>query len=469
MISMPGFILVDDNETELKTLHDCFVRAGIPCLPINYINDDPDNITGIGHIDTSKLSPRVIITDLNLSEGSLEPKNLAGPIAELLSILIKSGPYILFFWSKNIAKVEEVVNILETRLADKFQLPLHWGILDKTEFRTDEANLKGRIQTLLQECSIFNAIFDWENRVAYAAQQTTNSLLDITTPISGEGVGSNHIQILSDTLAAIGNEALGNKNAKDNPSFAIDMGLASVLNDRLSVMESDPSLWVKAVPSIGRHIPLSEDAVCKLNSFYHIERVSEEHPKNCKGIFVELSRDVFRNAEQKQKFESKLGRNLDTIFIDEFISTRKLEDNSRSESKTYREEAKENIILGFIELSADCDQAQRKVKLNKYALAALVPSNFSELTLFENDGFIRDRAHEGIYRCPSFELNGQNYILLITFRYQIGTNPSSTVANIDYVNKWFGSPLFRLKEQIMGDISFRCAQHAMRPGIVAFH
>ncbi len=466
---MSGFFLVDDREDELKIIHDCFVRAGIPCLPINYINDDPDNITGIDHIDTSKLSPRVIVTDLNLSEGSLEPINLAGPIAELLGNLINSGPYILYFWSKNISKVEEVVKILESRFSDKIQLPIHWGTLDKIEFMTGKADLNDKVHTLLQECPIFNAIFDWENRVAYAAQQTTNSLFHITTPKSSVDKEYNHIQSLSDTLAVIGNEALGNKNAKDNPSIAIDMGLAPVLNDRLSLMESDPSFWKDAIPDIGKYKPLSEEAICNLNSFYHVERVAENYPKNCKGVFVELSRDVLGNAEQKLKFESKLGRDLDTIFVDEFISTRKQEDKSRAESRAFRNDAKENITLGFIELSADCDQAQRKTKLNKYVFAALVPIKFSELTIFESDGVTRERAHDGIYRCPSFELNGEYYILLITYRYQIGTIPTSTIGGANYVNKWFGAPLFRLKEQIMGDISFRCAQHATRPGIVAFH
>jgi hypothetical protein len=467
MISMSGFVLVDDNEAELKVIHDCFVRAGIPCLPINYINNDPDNITGIDHIDTDVLTPRVVITDLNLSEGTLDAKSLAGPLAELLSNLVKSGPYILYFWSKNASKVEEVVDVLKSRFSDKFNFPLHWGIIDKTEFNAKPSELKNKVQSLLQDSPLFNALFDWENRVASAALKTTNSLFEITAPKLGDTMS--HAESLSDTLAVIGNEAVGIKNAMANPSVAIDVGLAPVLNDRLSVMFSDASLWRDAVPKIGKRSNVQSDTKANLNSFYHIENVNSTYSKNCKGVFVKVSAEIVDKPKQKAKFEGKLGRNLDTILTDEFISTRKLEGKSKCEMRQFRTEAKMSSILGFIELSADCDQAQRKTKLHKYVLAALVPIKYEELTYFEHDDIKRDRAHEGIYRTPTFKLNNEMYILLISYRYQIGTVPQSNTNNIEYINKWFGDPIFRLKEQILNDISFQCAQHSMRPGIVAFH
>ena len=65
MATMPGLVVIDDNELELETMRSAFSKAGLPCLTIDYINDDPDNETGIDHIELDNFIPRIIITDLN--------------------------------------------------------------------------------------------------------------------------------------------------------------------------------------------------------------------------------------------------------------------------------------------------------------------------------------------------------------------------------------------------------------------
>jgi hypothetical protein len=136
--------------------------------------------------------------------------------------------------------------------------------------------------------------------------------------------------------------------------------------------------------------------------------------------------------------------------------------------KALRASAYTETILGLVEVSADCDQAQRKTKLHRYLLAALIPNEFKEITAFETNGVDRETAHEGIYKTPTLSIDNKEYILKLSFKYQFGTNPKSLVNEVLYENSWLGTPKFRLREQILADIVFKCAQYATRPGIICF-
>jgi hypothetical protein len=463
---MPGLVLIDDDKDELDNIQAAFFKAGIPCLPIMYINDDPDNRTGIDHVEISEFQPRIIITDLNLKEiSNSDPRSLTPPIADLLKKLVTTGPYLLFFWSKHNQQVEEVMRLLEERFSADIKLPLNWGCINKNEFKGIENIdiLKEKVKTLITDFPLFHALFDWEFRIANAAIKTTNTLYELTYPSNvpeGTNYSEEHNQKLEQALSIIGNETLGSKNALENPSIALDSGLSPVLNDRLKTMLSENSLWKNAVPSIGRYIQVTDEIKSALNSFYHIEEVNDNYPKTSRGVFVKLDCSILTNAQKKQKFENRMGSSIKSIIHEEFI-------NSRKGDATQREEVRNSLIIGFVEVSAECDQAQKKTKLHRYILAALIPSKYNEYTTFgEHDN--RDRAHGGIYRLPQLKYKNENYILKLSFKYQLGTKPKSNVNNVEYENTWFGVPLLRLKEQILLDISFNCAHYSSRPGIVRF-
>lgn len=89
----------------------------------------------------------------------------------------------------------------------------------------------------------------------------------------------------------------------------------------------------------------------------------------------------------------------------------------------------------------------------------MIPIEYEPFTFF-GDEQKRVTAHDGIYRLPNVVVDGQEYIVKISFRYQVGTKPD--------FNKWLGNPVFKLKDQVLTDISFRASQHAARPGIIRF-
>ena len=455
MISLPGIVLIDDKKDDLDDIQNSLTLAGYPCFPIHYKNEDPSNVSGIDHINLGMIHPRVIITDLNLQEHQIDPKKLVGPIAEVLKKLAIDGPYLLYFWSKNTSTVDDVMKLISERHFT-IPAPIHWGVLDKTHFKARPAELVDKVASLFKENAIFHAMFGWENRISKAAQLTTDSLFKLARPSgfsSIEEFQSSTTNKLKTMLAVIGNETLGTKNAKDEPAVAIELGLEPVLHDHIQSMHSltDKSVWIDAANEIGTRLRADDDVKAHLNSFYHIEVLDDQSPKNKRGTWIEFKSSYLTNSENKKKIEQNLGRNIKTLINEEFL-------DAIQGNKTTRREAHEATKIGFLELSAACDQAQKKTKMNRYFLSAMIPKQFEDFTFFRDK--TSNTAHTGIYRLPSVSINGEEYIVKVSFMYQVGAIPD--------FNKWLGIPVFRLKDQILSDISFKASQHAARPGIIRF-
>lgn len=459
MNSTPNIVVVDNEERELIDIQNGFFNSGIPCLPIHYQYDLINNKSGIDHIELNSFKPRIVVSDLNLRDLSLtSPIELVQPIATLLKKLELQGPYLLIFWSGVAQHVETIMDTLQQRFYNELNLPIYHTFIDKTQYSGAGQSdaLKDKLSEIIEESKLFNALMDWESRVTMSARDTTNSLFQLTKPneIGGEGSYQEiHTTKLQTVLATIGNETLGTKNAKEEPEVALDSGLAPVLHDHLQALTEtqDRSIWLEAVPDIGKKLHSEKDVKAHLNSFYHVETVNGDSSKSKRGTWIEFNPEFINNPDNKQKIKSQLGKAIKTILHEEFLDNRQ---GTTDERSTARDDTK----VGFIELSAECDQAQRKTKLHKYLLSALIPIQHDRFTRF-GDGS-RNTAHAGIYRLPNLVINGEEFIVKVTFMYQIGIIPD--------IHKWLGLPMFRLKDQILADISYQCSQHASRPGIIRF-
>lgn len=462
MISgLPSVVVVDDNQNELDSIKEAFFSAGIPCLPIRYHNGEPDNESGIDHVNVSEwISPRIVVTDLNLTEaqGATAPI-LVGPLARMLKKLSMKGPYLLCIWSKLEGVVADVVRLLEERHSDELILPLHVSVISKSEFSSEPEKLKEKISSVISENLLFEILLNWEARVSEAGRSAVSTLYSMAQRnIVGD---MNSIEERADglrkILGAIGNEAIGLKNAKENPALAIEAGLIPVLEDQLRSMSGAElyEKWKGAVPEIGKWQNIDDGIKSKLNTFFHVEEVVEDYPKNCRGVFIGLNTDYLQVKQNLQKFESRIGRSIKVLLHEEFLP--KTGDPSESE---LRKSARDETILGFLEISPACDYAQKKTKLPRYILGALIPDEFEGLTRWSNTLGEKNIAHEGIHRLPKIEVRGKIYILKLSFKYQFGTQPND--------NQWFGGTLFRIRDQILSSITFSCSQYSSRPGVISF-
>ncbi|WP_196160289.1 hypothetical protein [Reinekea sp. G2M2-21] len=459
LASLQGVVLIDDTQEDLDELQKSLFRVGYPCLPIKYDNSDPGNVSGIDHVNLERVNSRVIITDLNLQELQVDAKNLVAPIAEVLKTLNPLGPYILFFWSKNSSQVEGVMELLAQRYYQEVPLPLYWGVLDKAEFKGNESNLSEKVKSLIEEGDIFHAVCNWENKVSNAAQGTINSLYQLARPKPEEVTGDSFFRSkvkenLQNMLAIIGNETLGQKNAKDTPGVAIELGLEPVLHNHLrdAYEPTDGTMWGIAVPNVGKKVMIHADLKAHLNSFYHIDDSLVDNSVQKRGTWVALSPEYFDDAKKQSKVKENFGKDLKVILNEEFL-------NCAIGTKDERQKVRESLKIGFLELSAECDQAQRKTKFHRYFLSVLIPIEHISHTYFRDNQ--SNVAHAGIYRLPQLIINGKEYIVKVSFMYHIGVVPSSC--------KWLGKAVFRLKDQILTEITFKASQHSSRPGIVSFN
>lgn len=460
MMTTPNIVVIDDQIDQLVEIQNGFFAGGIPCLPIHYQYDLMNNKSGLDHVELGNFKPRIVVSDLNLREGSLtNVMELTQPIATLLQKLNIEGPYVLIFWSAVSESVTTVMDTLQQRFYGSTNLPIHYTCIDKMQFSgtANAASLKTKLKEIVSESKLFNALVDWEGRVALAAKETTNSLFKLTKPAeftSTQSYQDFHVEKLQAVLAAIGNETVGVKNAAVEPEVALDTGLAPVLHDHLQSLSEtqDRTIWLDAVPKIGTRIDSDHEVKAHLNSFYHIQEASAETLQSQRGAWIELKEEYISDPDKLTKLETNLGRPFKVILHDEFL-------NSRLGTQAERQAARDSTRLGFIELSAECDQAQKKTKLHKFLLSALIPIEHNRFTMF-GEGGERDTAHSGVYRTPNLIINGQEYIVKVSFMYQIGVIPS--------IHKWLGAPKFRLKDQILADISYQCSQHASRPGIIRF-
>jgi len=197
---------------------------------------------------------------------------------------------------------------------------------------------------------------------------------------------------------------------------------------------------------------LSEKDISSLNTFYNLEEVPEEYPKCKRGVFVTLSGGV---VDDQDSFDSLFGKDntCKKLVTEEFLF------NTKAGNKKFRNEAREKIILGWLEVGAACDHAQRKNRLHRYLFSALVPSEYLEMVCDNSESKMSLKAHDGIYRSPLFQYKKEQYVLLASFRYTSGLHSDSHVLD---------KPIFRLKEQIINEIAFAWSKHSIRPGITSF-
>lgn len=459
-------ILIDDDPTYLDTLNRAFALSGQPCLPIRFDRDNPDNATGVDHVNANTKHARIIAIDINLreSQNTQDAKQLYPTIEKVLEKLNPSGPYYLIFWSKYKELPEEIFNLLSQRSKDVITAPIGWSFLDKTDFPTDSAldALKDKLIEAVGEVKIFKLLHEWESRTSHAASDTLSELYRIAALPHDKGwkIGETR-EKLTNLLTHIAHASIGHQNAKDTPNHSIETGLMPILEDNLLSMASDLDVvrlnddWKACLNKLGDRKnlqTLEQDDISNLNAFYNIAELPEGFSKLKRGVFVRLSETV--NTDDG-KFKSQFGRSHKTLMTEEFLFNNNV--GGKVRGPRYREKARQETILGWLEISAACDHAQLKNRLHKYILSALVPSNY--LKLVSDSKIKKIKAHEGIYRSPIFRYKDKNYVLLVSFRYVAGLHGDSDVLD---------KPILRLKEQIINEIAFAWSKHSIRPGITSF-
>jgi len=443
MLPAPKIVVIDDEKEDVQAILDALNALGTVAVGLHYSGAAP-NLRPFPAL-------RILFLDLHLLSGAGDTaqqiKTTIGIVSELLTP--DNGPYAIVLWSGHASEYERFKREVNERLrlAER-PLPLAVLSLDKSTHLTgdgedgrkvtDPSRLKEDVLERIRENPQLAALLSWEEHVSRAADDTIRQIsqLAIDLPVEESGDrATDHSCRLNRVLGELAVASAGVERAKGNVFRAANDVLVPILADRIlhqSANEGTGGLWKKAVTEIS---PVSswkgQDKTCAaLNGFLHIERIRQDgdgDPSE-RGAVIDLSElsdrqflELWGCSREDLLAELKLG-SIDPCWV-------------------------------MVQVQAPCDQAQDRSGPLPYLLGLRSILSNSKL------GEIRKRP--ALFASPIFEQDGKQPRLIFPLRFVIGLS-RDRVASL-------GLPVrYRLREQLLSELTHALHGHGGRPGIIRF-
>ena len=425
MFPAPRVLAIDDDESDLRGLTEGLSRHGVACLPVHFSGDDED----VGAYPLV----RVIFVDLNLVESGSAGNDHTrdfGVISGLLNETIKpAGPYVVILWTKYPDHADELATHLRERLTD-VPAPVDVRSLDKIEYLDDQGKLaepellSEAIQEIVDALPALGALFSWEDHVLRAAGDAVSSLVELIVSSSAD---ADINEDLGRLLLALGVAAVGKSHVAGDRFGAVNEGLLPVLADRIATMRGDDEqLWKAA---IGDGDPeISREHAAKLNYLLHIASPASEASGADRGAVVGLPEDLSG---------------------DSFVKTFGLASECAAWKQFWSKTPSECMWV-LVQTQAACD----------YAQAQAGPLPFHLGVILSSDGVRKGTTPAALWCSSDFEHDGQSCVLHVNARFQVSL-PEERAKQL--------SPIFRLREQLLNDLTYRIHSYGARPGIISLH
>lgn len=423
----PKIIAIDDDKSHLDALVNGLNNLRLANLPIHYSNDNTDPYEPVPHV-------RVLFTDLHLlgADEQNTSKHFA-VISQLLDELVdlENGPFILVLWTRYSSQASDLKAYLDERLAAK-KCPVSVVAINKNKFITADGRLKkntdllGAILNATRKNPHLAALIDWEMRALQAAGVT---LATVDNLIPDEKRNSKDYSAqLNALLGQLASAAMGHRHAESDKLQAVNQAISPILSDsmvHLPTSKDQKLLWGKAFKDPAKTPNLSVGA--QLNRMIHVSTLNDTSSYKDRGVVLKIN---WRNEKLKQE----IGHTQDEIL----------------KHFKFKNDGFENDEgLFFLQVQPACDYANRDQKFLPYVLGVTA----------RKGGFSSKKFSGDIYEFPGMELNGQCYVMRISANFL--TRFSHTKLRLMPV--WF-----RLREEILNDVTFAVSKQIGRPGIYSF-
>jgi hypothetical protein len=449
---------IDDNEEHLQKIVWGLIKAGFCPVPFHFSD---------GRLEEPPSQPidsiRIVFTDIHMVGGSMsQPALHANNIINCLKKIVSNCPYILIFWSQYPGDSEDIeAQIRERATSAGLTLPIGYAAIDKNEvFRAaaivgtddgfDAEKLRGRILEVIGGFKTLGVAMSWEDRVARAANKTTNRLFDLVR-------GAEHPESTWEMLLAyLSAEAVGQKSARENLTNAFDQALLPLLEDQLYLIGDEPSSTTSDAANLLRLISRGDLArpqsvpVSNLNASYLIEETVVDKQTNswARGMVSQLGPSFVNSGS----FLSAFGCDAATLIRQEF-ATRAIEDVEYYQLK-----------LHMVELGPECDHVQGKMSTQRYLLGLLVPKSLIGAMTSQGGKKIsspkyRNESVMDIGRVALRNSPNTEWHLLISTRCFMTLGPKGVIDSV---------PRFRLRHALLEEVGHRYITHARRPGVMRF-
>ncbi|XOY30177.1 hypothetical protein ACLIX2_17415 [Proteus cibi] len=451
MLPESSIIIVDNEESELNQLSKAFSMSGIPCLPLLY-----DSRNGV---DSYNLKPSInirwLFMDLNL-EDSTENTAAAyiGPIKHVIEKLVCGGIYTLIFWSKHSNIINDIIERIkkDENLKREIHCPVMIYSLDKTSLFLD-SDLENKIKEILKSPPLIKSIYSWERLVTdsvsrvldntYKLANINNSWDTLNSP-DNDNNWKDEITIsnIENVVSLLAYESTGFKSAPEIKEKSFNNGLFSLVENEYDNI-SDNHIWDKSTLIGHKDISLDQQARSNLNTYLSIDEVDYSN-----DIKIMFNKGVLTFINDKEKFIKKILGN-DNCINEEFSAP----------NKQFSRDNFEKIIIGALEISPDCDHANKKIKLPRFILSVLIPDNILK------DNNRSQKYHDGIFSdLPPIIYNNTSYKLLVSYKYLFSIH--NDTENLDIL---FSKKGIRIKQNILSKIRLEMSRHISRLGYISIH
>lgn len=458
MLICSKITVVDDNADHLTGIKECLNELKLDCHTKLYEDE---------HIDDWQMLPgtRVLFLDQNLTGHAnfgIDNEQVLDRIVEVIKKLIcpNSGPYALILWAEN-----PDVESLKPRLFERFRdensqlLPVYFSMLKKSRYIDIPAKPERRSvreperlkQDILDEINRIpqlQALLLWEKDVSEAVDAVLRSIVDLVP--AAKRASNGFADEVGKILYRLSQAGAGVNRAECNPRDAISRILLPMLADRLARQcadEKQQSNWKAALtpPRDDERVPSVLSDRAKLNSAIHLSFQNAEISATELGAVIDVSPAVY-----EQLVTRYLG-----LTDQQLKETFGVDDHEWSDCK-----------LRLVKIGASCDNAQPKPGPLSYLLAIE--------WLFANDDGSRNRDKKHLHKkrkaaqgsewsTPilffSSDENHNNPGMLTVFRNLVVSVPE------DETKEW--SVVYRLREELISNITLEYARFISRPGIIS--
>jgi hypothetical protein len=429
---MPGparIIAIDDELDHLRGLVSGLNMSGWACLQVQY----PEEL----HRTEPCPHVRIVFSDLHLDAGSAiadQSRNF-GIVTSLLQETVKPvGPYLLVVWTSFPQYAAGLAAYLTERIVG-VPAPVAVVPLDKAGRMDDEGKLVDAagfvtdLKNLVAEQPQFAALLNWEQNVMGAAAGTVSEIIALARP---DKLGAPPPPKLTQVLAQLAKAAVGSHNVEMDRFRAVNKALLPILADRIGLLrgdEEDKAAWASAFAVGDLKAGLAPPFAARLNRLLHVEYAPEAAGGSQRGTVVELPESLGGDA-----FERRFGIKQDSA-------------EARKDFAIKEESGVDKWSWRLVQIQAPCDEAEKKPGPLPFVLAAEVV------------GDDRGQVIGAAWGSPRFWTEAGEVHLVLNPRYQVDFSAAEAATL---------KPVYRLREQIMSEVSHNIHSHGARPGIISF-
>ena len=424
-------ILIDDNEKDLEQLSKVFFENGIGCRTFQYDAFYKEPLQGV----------RFLFLDINLNASQSEQQRNSTLKDTIVNYIHEeNGPFVLVLWTNNtewINSFKNYINREHDSNNDFFKRsPYYLTSINKNDFYDKQKDLECKVKDIFDN-PIISALFAFEDSLSTSVSKTISKIIDIIP--SGNIWGDNNMfqDNLKKVFSTIAVQTLGYHYAKENPDIAIKKAMLPIFLH--TFLHEPQKLWNDVLDNLklsktGSDILFPPDFnEAKLNSIFHIDDQCTDNRERGAVCKLDLTAEDFFN---------KFGYKYEEWFS---ISFPEVKSSERNQS-----------ILICVEFSPACDYSQQKKRTNKYLLGEILPASV-DFTITQST-----RKGDFLLLLPAkFEINGVTKIIGFNLNFTFTLDSS-------VIQEAIGTPLFRLKKEMMDMIGNKYANHVSRIGITWF-